>query len=1695
MNRPTGDPNEASVDVAAVLGDVRALYLRGQYLDALAAGEPLGPPEHWPGPEGQVLAGRLVSQLGGGRWATATHLRTARNHPEHAEAQYYGLFATLSTRGPWSAWHHVRRVGIDLTGDGVSDRVRADWWAAQARVLSAMRDFVPAEALLQRALDLCPDEPWLRVEQGSLLGAMDRNEESLEVTAAAYTAYPQSRPVLQSYAHDLMILDRADEAVAVLESACPRFQCGALWWQLAGLYREFENTTAMADALDAAEALLPRIDKGQKAGIAALRVEALRAAGDLAGAAEAARNAKGKHFERLAELYGKPDVDTRRARLNVPFVRQHHVTCAPATLSALCRYWNQPFDHLEIAEKICYDGTPWRSERAWAEQRGFVVREFRIDFETAAALLDRGVPFTLTTASAASGHLQAVIGYDRAAHTLDIRDPYYPHVGTAITERLCERQRAAGPRGMVLLPPSEAHLLDGIDLPDEAFYDDYYAVQTALERHDREAAVTHAAELAQRDDNHFLRHWADLSLAWYDGDPARALAALDRLLALCPDDSGLIDRRASTLTQLHRRQETIALLEAELDKPEADRAFREQLIDLLADDPRQRDRALRMAEALLRRGGGRGYLYYTLGRLLWPDRERRDEAVAAYRFASCLDDKNERFSQAYFVCQQHQRKTDEALEDLRRRAETLGNKSAGPILTYADALRRCDRLGEEAQALEAGIERRPDDGVLLLESAVKHAGGGRIDRARALLHQSRRAVRRTDRLRAGSIVEELDGQLPRALRLVRRWAILDPLSLEAHSRTARLTADVEGAPAATDYLASVTARFPHHLPLHELRYQWTQEHDEQDAEQLLRQIVERQPDNDWALRELAFRVLETGQLDEAEALLARAHEINPEHAATFHLRAAVDERRGDLDAARASMRVALQRDADNQFAMGRLMSLCRDLAQRVEAAGFIAKQLEEQTLFGTGITAFQSLAANVLPPDEVLRIVTECRDARPDLSTSWLALVRELTRQNRLDEAKDEVQRALSRFPLVVDLHLGAATVYHASLDQDARVSSLREALRIDPFHEMAIRTLVDALRHGRQFDASLAELDRAIRVDPRRGAYHGLRAELLADTGDFRGAVLSAETALRLMPGWDWLWDRYDEWGKKLDPPRDAEPLARQIAETKPGDIDLQLRLAEILVRRGGSDEALDTLDNAIERSPHTPRVHDHKAVTLTLLHRYDEALRACRPEVFGKDVPPVLRGRAAWITAQRGDLKHAVQEMRKVLDDEPGYYWGWQRLAEWASNDEDLPTYQHAAEQLAVLAPHDAESICYAGHACERLAEEPGRRPKSEREALRRRAIEHYERAVALDPHFRWAGRGLIRVHLLLNEPDQAERACDHFYQDDPTAEAKAAPVQIAAARRDKAQTLEAIAALVAAPSDEAAPFYWAADALSRLWARTERAAIRAWRSAVVKADSNPFAVAALVNRLTSTGRWRKATEVLRAVRDRDEHWRQGAIALLETGTHQTATRAKAARWVKRNRARLQQDRGGASSHAAWGAAADVLAVQGQYAPMAKLVADWRQRPDSEAWVFCMAAIAFHAVGRPDEALEVSDAGLRAPADHSRSRLCVWHALALALLEEPGRADDVLDLVSDDALRDFDHYFYDLTLAAIAAQDDVPDRQAWAQANRHWDAARKRVRTWRSHDLHRRVTNRVLRLLVRRRPGITGHLARLLAPMQYRG
>ena len=486
---------QPAADAGALLARIQALYDRGKLVAAHDLGKALGPLAHWPGTPGRVLAGRLAGQLAAGRLSDALLLRAGRADPHSLLAAYFRTFVLLQRHGTFIALEAMRT--FELPADADREQ-HADWLGLSAYVYALLRDFEVAERHHAQAVELAPERTFRWVERSTLYELEDRYAEALQAAERAMAADPGFTPrsPAERAAADAARAQRRKPsrccARSCRTSTAPRSPSSSR----SSSTRPATTTAALA-SLTRGEKLAVIADKGLADWLAQRRCDAWLRLGDLDRALEQARASRNPHYKAFVERVEAGRHENRRVQLPVGFVRQHHMTCAPATLTAISRYWSKPADHLEVAEAICYDGTPHHSERRWAVEHAFVAREFRVTWEVTRALIERGVPFTLTTVYPSYAHLQAVIGFDALQGTLVIRDPTEPTHGEFVEQPFFEWSQANGPRGMLLVPPEEAHRVEGIALPDAELYDLLHAVQDALVDHRRDDAVALCERLAQ----------------------------------------------------------------------------------------------------------------------------------------------------------------------------------------------------------------------------------------------------------------------------------------------------------------------------------------------------------------------------------------------------------------------------------------------------------------------------------------------------------------------------------------------------------------------------------------------------------------------------------------------------------------------------------------------------------------------------------------------------------------------------------------------------------------------------------------------------------------------------------------------------------------------------------------------------------------------------------------------------------------------------------------------------------------------------------------------------------------------------------------------------------------------------------------------------------------------------------------------
>jgi tetratricopeptide (TPR) repeat protein len=1280
----------ATVD--RILDEVAELYSAGKFLQAYAKGQALGELKDWPGTKGRLWAGRLASNLGAPRLGAVLQQLAWRADKEDPYARFFYITALLRRRDPLFALKRMEQWG-EL--DGARDNLQADWFALRAYLLAALRDFENADAWFARAEALTPERPWIWVERASILAEEDLHDKALEAAERAFELRPWYRPAVQAKAYALIHLNRDLEALDLLSQAAQRLESGSLVAQVALLQTELGQYADARENYERIAAYFPLMEKRTAQWLAARRSNAAYYCFDFPQAAELARQVDEPFFDKMAERLSANPLEGRRVMLGVGYVRQHHVTCAPATLTALSAFWKRPAEHLNVAEEICYDGTPSHSQRNWAEKNGWIAREFTVTWDSAVALLDRGIPFTLTITFTGLSHLQAIIGYDSRRKTLLIRDPTERMFLEYEVDEFFEREASNGPRGMALVPADRTDLLEGLKLPDDELYDRFHVLHCAIEEHDRLKAQRAYEAMQAIAADHRLTINARNTLARYDSDVVAILQTTEQLLEKYPKDENLQLLRLACLRQLGRRDQRLEILRGICNGEAPDPLFFQELASELLVDAREHDYAEWLIRRTIRKRPDDAESYCVLGEIRW-DRHRREEALELYRYAACLEDRQESFAHDYFVASRYLRRTDVALRFLKDRFVRFGHRSSLPARTLSSAYDALHQHAEAQEVLQSALQLHDDDGELRLFTADYYARYGDFARAEQLLTEAKPNCHRTMWLRCAARIAVYRGDLNDALAKWREILTVEPTALDAQDAVARLLYVTEGYGVTLEHMRSAVAQFPNNYVLHQMLIEWLRRSDPAETEAAVRDLLQIQSVDPWARRELAICLCEQGKLAEGLAEAKTAYELEP-NSPTVHLIFGLLHRKaGDIVQAKEYFRKAIRLSVDYERAIEELLTTCDSKAERAAELDFVRQELLRQVIFGDAVIAYCECAATTLEPERLLDTLREILAARPDLWQAWSATIDQLLETERVAEALETAKQFVDRFPLLPIVWLDLAKVHHERGEFDEEIAAIQRALDISPGMSYASRALAEAHEHQGDFDKARDVLEQAIARDPANPSNHNFLAEVLWRLRRKDDALKQIQLAIRLAPAEnDWGWRMYRAWCQELGRIKEVVELAREFTRTRPNVAAHYLVLASLLDAPDQRDEALAALNRALELDPRSIEAHGRRADLLVAEGKFDEAIAACRPAAFSEGPPLLLRARAAAIEAERGNLPAAIDQMQQVVHDDPEYFYAWAQLCAWYSKTGQEKLCADAAAQLCRLVSSQPDWQAWTGTA----------------------------------------------------------------------------------------------------------------------------------------------------------------------------------------------------------------------------------------------------------------------------------------------------------------------------------------------------------------------------------------------------------------
>lgn len=1634
---------------AGDLARIETLYEAGRLYDAYRATLHLAPMASWRDPEAMIIAARLAHYCGAPRLADALALRAWRRAPKQAITRYYGIRCILTRRGPMAALETLEKTNAPIA----DPEMRAKWLAQRAQIFGLLRDFGEAEKLIAEARRLAPGHPWIELDAAHILEVQDRCEEALEIVRAVLAAKPLLHSATLATAHLLVQLGRDDEALEFLADAQHSLQSAAICGIAASILTERGRYQEALEAWELCRIYLPMAEPEAKTSLFANLSHLQYLVGNLAESKKAALESGDPLLAKIVERIESNPSQRRRVQHDVPFIRQHHVTCAPTTLAMIGRHWGIDVEHLAIAAEITYGGTTPHDERVWAESNGWRVREFSVTWDAAVTLLDRGMPFTLNTIFVGMGHAQAVIGYDTHRRTLLIRDPSSPGLVEADAEELLARHGAVGPRGMVPVPLEKASLLDGIELPEEHERDLLHRMAAALEAHDRAAAVRELRMLEALAPGGRIALSARHMLAGYDQNVEEALAATDALLALYPGSATLLQQKQSYLLFLGRHRERLELLAEAAKAKDADPVLLRTYADALSNDATDLERAAAAIRRYLRMAPMDAQGLRVQANALWLRQSFRD-ATRYYRFASCLADTDESLATSYFIAATATGSQDEALALLEDRFARFGDRSGLPAKTLFWALTQLHRLDEAFAVLTKAIDLRPDDGDLLLTAADAYARYGSFEEADRLLARAEKKTREAEYLATLAAVRGYRGELQASLEAWRRVHELQPLFADAHQALRSLLTQLEGRAASRAFCEELVRRFPSYAPA---RAQLVDElragDDDAAIEQAALRLIEEAPHDSWAHRTHAQALAALGRFDEALAACDRAAEIDPIISTNQVVRAQILLRMERHEDAKAALRKAIDLYPDDVMAWTGFIAACTTSAERAADITELFPRAVQRSITGEAIAAAYQVAADVVDGAKLLDMLRDAVAQRPLVAQCRIAYVQQLLRLRKIPLAVTEAEEALQRMPLDVAVRLAAAEAFAAKGDAKRQADALEAALRIDPSSSAAAAALADVLEQQGESDRALAVLRDAAARTPLDAQIQFALGNALWRAGRKDESLERLGRAAALAPESTYIWPLLRERGKEAGRADAASDVAAQLVRDRPrsGEAWLAMAMAE-----EDLTSRLAAVEQAIAVEPRYETPYHLKAQILAANGRFYDALAAC-----GTLPGYGLRGRAAWVHAERGDLPKAIETMRAVVRDHSDYAWGWHQLAQWYAATNDPRKQLEAANELVRLTPGEAVSWNEVGAA--QLALKNGVAAEAA-----------WRRALTLDGANLYAGLHL--ADLLLDRPD-ADAAAQvlrelRAHASDPLIALR--EVSVAVVKQDRDAAASALEKLF---EDPEASEELIAEAVRRAYdflERTRQLTGLVRKFARSPKTLTPAAAATCVTHLGHIGEWGEAIELVDAVRPIEQVNVAAAIAYVQRAAA-VGKRKMLDRFLE------TYDRWAQEDDQLWGMTGFSLRILGDMKRTVTWLSGWQEREHVEPWMLLNLTIALRTLRRDEEAAEITRQALALPVDGASSGHAVWSALDCALAGDVERAQTLMEGIDPDSL-DAVHqvvmWIVETVLlgvtASLGAADEYLERIRGLQAG----GALQRV--------FRRYARQAVRTVARRRGGFLAFLWR---------
>jgi tetratricopeptide (TPR) repeat protein len=355
-----------------------------------------------------------------------------------------------------------------------------------------------------------------------------------------------------------------------------------------------------------------------------------------------------------------------------------------------------------------------------------------------------------------------------------------------------------------------------------------------------------------------------------------------------------------------------------------------------------------------------------------------------------------------------------------------------------------------------------------------------------------------------------------------------------------------------------------------------------EAASLLRDLLERDPNNMAAMADLAHALQRLGELDEAADTIGTALAFDPKHQQLLTMLAQIETERGNRERSIEILDRVLDSNPTNLNAWAMKARTQSQMGDANAARETLLEALEIDAQSPVLNTLYAQMVewpgGRYVEAEQRLRLAS----ARDPFNTSpWRVLGRLLESRGRLEEAEAAYKQGLEYTPDDASLHALYAVMLARRAHPDAE-AHLREAIRRESEFRSELYVSLGALlaEKGRLEEAHSA-YDKVLDSNPSHPAARNNRAIALAQSGKIDEAKDDLSRLVEEQPRYGDAHNNLAVLLLRTGDPKGAEEHARATLTLMPTAVEAWDTLGAALLQQGRTEEAVEALDQALEFSP----------------------------------------------------------------------------------------------------------------------------------------------------------------------------------------------------------------------------------------------------------------------------------------------------------------------------------------------------------------------------------------------------------------------------------------------------------------------------------------------------------------------------------